>query len=241
MILLYAGRFRIGCRERLWMTNACGQGIRGIADFRQACRMNRDDLLEPAFLRRVGPGRHAKSRPWARLPPPRTFLGVLSLIGAAVMAWVWWAMPDGAPALAGPAPAASAPHSIHSGPLWWATVLDQLDRRRAEAFAQGDLAALDTVYAPGSPALGRDRERLRELLAANARARGLRLQITRAEAAALGPDRVVLRVVDRLAPHVLVDPSGNELERRPGRGPAEWQVTMLRAGSGWRVYDVMRA
>lgn len=124
----------------------------------------------------------------------------------------------------------------------WANVLDELDRRRAAAFATGDSAALRSVYRPGSAPLTRDLQRLRALSIAGARAEDLRLELVSVRRLREGPHGVVLHVVDRLRPHTLVSTDGTVLARRPGRGEVAWLVRLHRAGAqGWRIAGVARA
>jgi hypothetical protein len=122
----------------------------------------------------------------------------------------------------------------------WIGVLARLDRMRSAAFAAGDLQALDRVYAAGSPARRRDHQLLRRLVSVGLRAQGLRLQVEQAIPTRLSHDVVTLRVVDRLGPYRLVDPAGQVVHRRAGRGSVAWLVILRRERGGWLVSDVRR-
>lgn len=135
-----------------------------------------------------------------------------------------------------PAPPAP-PRPDRSG---WASVLAELDARRARAFASGSGDELAGVYVTGSPALRRDQRRLAQLTGAGVRARGLRLIPTRVELARRGTGRVVLHVTDRLAPYELVGADGRVLDQRPGRSEEAWRITLARTPGGWRLVDVAR-
>jgi hypothetical protein len=115
-----------------------------------------------------------------------------------------------------------------------------LDRARSAAFARGDPAGLQAVYAPGAPALSRDQHVLERLTGAGLRATGLRLTATSVVTAARSADRVRLAVTDVMPPYRLVDTGGAVVADRPGRGVRSWTVVLARAGGRWLVYDVVR-
>jgi len=47
--------------------------------------------------------------------------------------------------------------------------------------------------------------------------------------------------MDELAAYRLLDAqTGSVVERRPGRGPARWVLTMARQPEGWRLWEVTR-
>ena len=127
-----------------------------------------------------------------------------------------------------------------AAPVRWAEVLTRLDQARESAFAVADPAALAAVYAPGAPALARDRETLQRLVAAGVRARGFRLQTRAVAVVTTAADRVVLRVRDDMAPYQLVGADGRVVDSRRGRPAADWTITLARVGGDWRVYDVAR-
>jgi len=145
-----------------------------------------------------------------------------------------------------PKPETTAPSgpesSAGSRSAGWRAVLAGLDRRRANAFAATDAAALRRVYQPGSAPLARDLRRLRALRAAGARAEGLRLAVVDVRLLLERRQQVVLRVVDRMRPYSLVSADGTVLERRAGRGPMAWRLRLQRhAPQGWRIAGVTRA
>ena len=152
--------------------------------------------------------------------------------------------PDGpAPATrprAGVAPTAAAPAVPRPARPAWASVLAELDDRRARAFATGSGDELAGVYVTGSPALRRDQQRLAQLTGAGVRARGLRLTPTRVQLVRRETGRVVLHVTDRLAPYALVTADGRVVDRRPGRSDEAWRITLARTPAGWRMVDVAR-
>ena len=123
----------------------------------------------------------------------------------------------------------------------WRATLAALDAARSKAFATGDPALLDAVYAPSAPALRRDRHALAEITDVGVRARGLHMTAGRVRVMARTPDRVRLRVTDVMPPYALVDADGAVVERRAGRGERSWSVVLVRVGAVWRVYDVLRA
>jgi hypothetical protein len=117
----------------------------------------------------------------------------------------------------------------------WAAVLGQLDRARSTAFGLGDVALLSTVYAAGSAPLRRDASALLALATAGVRAAGMRLVVDDVSILEAGATRVVLRVVDHMPAYVLLRGDGSVAEQRPGRGAAEWTMTLVDGDQGWRI------
>lgn len=104
-----------------------------------------------------------------------------------------------------------------------------------------DASALAEVYAADSLPLAGDAASIRLLAAAGARADGLRLEVRSAQLVRRTAAEVTLRVADRLAAYEIVAADGRVLERRPGRGPVTWLVTLVPAGDGWRISALERA
>jgi eukaryotic-like serine/threonine-protein kinase len=135
-------------------------------------------------------------------------------------------------------PASSAPLTPERT---WSARLRALDEQRSAAFAAGDTDALEQVYADGSPALRRDRRAVRQLAAEGLRAAGVRLRVVRLRVVRAAGERVRLAVTDELAAYRLLDArTGSVVERRPGRGPAHWLLTLTRQPAGWRLWEVTR-
>lgn len=172
-------------------------------------------------------------------PSPALLAGVPLALLVAVLAGRAWAAADRP---AGP-PTLQAPHAGRATPeaTDWASVLTALDARRAAALATLDVRALDEVYAEGSAPIGVDSDAIRRMAAAGVRPDGLRLDIRSVQPVRRTADLVTLRVVDRLPPYDLVGADGRVRERRPGRGPASWLVSLVPGGSGWRIQAVSRA
>ncbi|MCW2765773.1 MAG: hypothetical protein JWO11_1732 [Nocardioides sp.] len=83
-------------------------------------------------------------------------------------------------------------------------VLHEWDRRRALAWAEGDLRALRRLYTPGSTAGLRDRTMLRRWTARGLVVRDLAVQVLDAHVREHTVDRIVVEVTDRLAGAVAV-------------------------------------
>ena len=179
-----------------------------------------------------GSGRHRRHRPRGRRWLLRALLLVVGVAGLVVVRGDPLTEPRG-PDRGGPATAVDVPR--------WEDVVVALDRRRAEAFTTGTVGVLDDVYVDGSAAGRRDRSALQRLVAAGLRVERLDLRVVDAEPVQLSPDRVVLRVVDELAPYRLLDPRGGVVATRPGRTATAWTVTLARSGVAWRVVEVARS
>lgn len=168
--------------------------------------------------------------------------GVLAALGLAIVAGlVWSAISRPGPA-AELAPTPAALMDPGADRAEWMDVLAELDARRNAAFAAGDAAQLDAVYAPGSPPLSADVARLVELRTAGLTPRGLAIEVVAVNVVEVTPGRVELAVRDRLAAYDLVDASGQVVEHRPARGEREWLVTVVPASTAgpadpydWRI------
>jgi hypothetical protein len=116
-------------------------------------------------------------------------------------------------------------------------VLGEWDRARARAFAAGDVAALRSLYVAGSRAGTSDVRLLRDYLRRGLRVEQMRMQLLEVEVLDHSPDRLRVRVTDRLAGAVVVGPG---LRRRLPRDRASTRVVELRRGAGerWRVREV---
>lgn len=196
--------------------------------------------------------------------------GAVAIAGVAVVIGIGWAAhgrhsADAASSPASAAAGASAPVSAPapsgasaSGPVAvaglggsppasdlgdgtdWGRVMAALDAARDQAFETTDLALLDGVYLPGSPAGAADRRTLGQLVAAGEHASGLRPQLTSVGVYSRSPDRVVLRVSDTLPGYDVVAADGTSVHQ-PGRGERSWIVTLFGDGAVWRIETVAPA
>jgi hypothetical protein len=129
------------------------------------------------------------------------------------------------------APSAASPAAT-DGPV---AVLRDWDRRRAGAWASGDVAGLRSLYVARSTAGERDATRLARWLDQGLRVRRLETQVLRVRVLAERRDRLVLAVTDRIARAEVA--SGLRL---PGDGPSTWRITLRRVAGAWRVAAVSR-
>jgi serine/threonine protein kinase len=123
-------------------------------------------------------------------------------------------------------------------------VLARLDDQRDGAFAAGDRALLDQVYAAGSAPLVADRARLAAMVAAGVHANGLALTVRRVDVVAVSATGVRLRVADELSSYALVRRDGSTVQRRPARPLTTWTIRLVRTGGGddgWRIAAIARA
>jgi hypothetical protein len=196
------------------------------------------DAARPADLE--GPPEPA---PRARRP------GVRGAVGAAaaglLLGGLWAGFGPSGSGLPWPAGATALPADadVRTAGGDWAAVLRDLDRRRARAFDTVDAGSLLEVYAPGSAALAADRGRIAALRARGLHAGGLRLRIDRVSVEDLGPGRVDLVVIDRLAGYTFADRRGVARAHASGRGAESWRVRLVPTlrGSGWLISTVTRA
>ena len=223
---------------------------------------------EGAFWRR-GWTRPAPSDPpagsWHRAPLLMGLDACSGLVLAALAGVAWAALerPGAAAVLAGPvqasaqtaAPRPSGPRAtpVASGPATaaapaepgtaptakWPAVLADLDAIRAEAYRRGDATLLQGAYAPGAPAGDRDARSLAALVGDDRTVEGLSLTPTMIAPVEVAADRAVLRVVDTMAPHVVIQRRSGATETRAGRGEHSWTVVLARSGTRWLVWDVV--
>ncbi len=144
---------------------------------------------------------------------------------------------DGAAPDSRPAPAATASEAAADFPA--SDVLRRWDRARAQAFADGDVAALRRLYVDGSAAGTADVRLLRSYLHRGLRVDGMRMQLLRVEVVHEDRGRLVLRVTDRLIGAVAVDErariplpqdaaSARVVELRRPRPDLLWRVASVR-------------
>jgi hypothetical protein len=114
-----------------------------------------------------------------------------------------------------------------------AELLARWDARRARAYARGDVAALRALYVAGSAAGARDVTVLRSYLRRGLRVRGLRMQLLAVEVRAHRPERVRLRVTDRVLGATAVGRGWSH--RLPADQPTSRSLILVRVDGAWRV------
>lgn len=115
-------------------------------------------------------------------------------------------------------------------------VLHRWDQARAEAFAAGDLDALQRLYVPGSAAGTADARTLGAYLERGLHVEGMRMQLLAVEVLQERPGRIRLQVTDRLAGAVAVGPRGRV--QLPSDAASTRGVELVRGDAGWQVASV---
>lgn len=113
------------------------------------------------------------------------------------------------------------------------------DHRRAQAWADGDEAALAGIYTPGSRTGRHDRAMLAAYAARGLRVTGLRTQVLSATLLSRAPGRVRLEVVDRMVGAHAVG-RGRRIAL-PRDRPSERVVSLRRVSGSWLVEEVTDA
>ena len=117
----------------------------------------------------------------------------------------------------------------------WRQTLLGLDLHRAAAFAAGDPARLDHVYA--SPdAASDDAEIIAAYAERGARLEGVLLQVDRVTVSERSDRRVRLDVTDRLGP-ARVRWSDDALTTLPSDRPTRHVVVLVMTDGGWRISE----
>lgn len=119
-----------------------------------------------------------------------------------------------------------------------AAVLSWWDAERAAAYADGDVAALRALYAPGAEVGEIDVAVLEAYTARDLRVTGLGFEVVAAMVVEEDLTRLVVEVEDRLLRAEVRDAAGQSVGTLPGRDPAERALTFERAGERWVVADI---
>ena len=128
----------------------------------------------------------------------------------------------------------------------WADVLNDLDDRRAEAFANLDKQALNQVYAPGSGLIGEESkfmDAIRHPSEAEVEfsgAEGLWTMLHSLEVLDESDERVELKVTDQLVDYMYVVPIDGPVQKAPTRskGAEERRIVLIPDGDGgWLISE----
>ena len=139
-----------------------------------------------------------------------------------------------------PEPAAVVPASDAE----WRVVVEELYRRRAEAFATASPQLLAEVYVSGSPLLAADTDLARALAEAGEVLRGFDPAVQQVTVAGRDGDRVQLDLVDSWAGYDVVSaarPAAQAVRTGSARPPAAVRMVLVRAGDGWLIESAARA
>jgi hypothetical protein len=120
----------------------------------------------------------------------------------------------------------------------WTALMSQLDAQRDTAFARGDVAMLDRVYALGTRVAAIDLAALRSLVTHHLHARGLHLVIASVRVNAATATSATLVVVDRLPAYDIVDRDNHVAVHHLARGLHTWHVGLVRSDAGWRIATI---
>ena len=181
--------------------------------------------MTPAGVRRIGEG---------GVVDPRRLLPVLTGVACALVVAtlvVVVARPDPVPrpridaARSDSSPSGARPAG--SGP---AAVLAAWDERRAAAWAEGDVAALEGLYADGSAAGAADVSMLRDYRRRGLRVEGLATQVLALRVAARSSGRLELVVTDRVVGAEAV--GAGEPVALPVARPSTRRVVLVRDDEG---------
>jgi len=201
---------------------------------------------------------------WRRVLVATVVLG--SLATAAVGVGIWWAggdrpsaaalpVPDPmtitptlgsteAPTVAptGPPPAAAEPAAA-AETVDWATVVRELDARRAAAFAAADPALLQDVYTVTAPGLVEDAVRIRALADGGLHVEGLVHTVSAVERLPAADPHAAprLAVTDALPAATVVDDAGTAVGTTDPVGDTRRVVTLATEGGGYRIASVTTA
>jgi hypothetical protein len=118
-------------------------------------------------------------------------------------------------------------------------ILRDWDRERSAAYASGSAARLRELYVPGAAVGAADLHVLRGWTGRGLRVGGMRMQVLALSVLGTSPDRVTLRVTDRLTGAVARGSGGPLLLPRDRASTRE--LTLVRGEGRWRVAAVHAA
>lgn len=133
-------------------------------------------------------------------------------------------------------PASSAPVSEVVAVGTPRAALAAWDADRAEAWANGDVAALRHLYVDGSPTGREDVRMLSAYVDRGLHVVGLTTQVLSLEVIEESTDALVLRVTDRVVSGVVTGSGTNAA--LPRDRPTTHTVTMRHVDGGWRIWAV---
>ncbi len=163
---------------------------------------------------------------------PRRLLPVLTALACACLV-ATWVVALARPGAKGPGEAASRPASASApGP---AGVLADWDRRRAEAWATGDVDGLRSLYVVGSRTGAADARLLRHYRARGLTVAGLATQVLALDVAERSLTRLVLVVTDRVAGGEAV--GGASPVPLPADRASTRRIVLVRDGERWLVAE----
>jgi serine/threonine protein kinase len=139
---------------------------------------------------------------------------------------------DRAPSVA---PSVARTPLVAARPASWLGLVSHLDALRASAFAEGQVAPLASVYAPGVSAYAADLTTVRSLASRGLRARGFAATVERVTVERRTPTTERLRVTDRLSAYTLVDAAGTVEGRGAARPARAFTMELSGLGDRWRV------
>jgi eukaryotic-like serine/threonine-protein kinase len=145
--------------------------------------------------------------------------------------------------VADPAPVDEEPQGDPASVEGWRGVVEELYRRRAEAFATASSALLDDVHVAGSALLAADGRLVQDLAQAGEVLRGFEPRIEEVTAAELVGDRARLDLVDSWPAYEVVTaalPDGAALRTADGRASSGVRLVLARAGDGWLIESAER-
>jgi hypothetical protein len=144
---------------------------------------------------------------------------------------------------AAPVPDPTVPAATPTAPAGWLPVLEELYRRRAEAFTTGSAAPLAGVYTAGCAQLAADSGYVTGLAGAGEVLRGFAPVVVAVTGGSASGDRAELAIVDRRPPYDVV-PAGDveapALRSDEGRAEAPVRVVLVRTAAGWRIDSAER-
>lgn len=122
-------------------------------------------------------------------------------------------------------------------------ILEELDAKRAEAFAIPDTAPLNDVYPQGSDLLAQDSKLVGDYSRQGARIEGLRYQIQSlkidSQTPKQNPTQVVLTVVNQRQPYTVIDSNGNR-STQPAAKPERQRFTLKQVGGKWLIAKTVK-
>ena len=124
-------------------------------------------------------------------------------------------------------------------PINWVQTVERLDNARAKAVTARQVALLDEVYTPGSPARAADAGMIEDLISKGLRVSGAEHRVAAATVVGTAPIRI--RVQDAMPPYSVLDGTGTVVGQTAAHAATARVLVLVPTPAGYRISAVESA